>query len=106
MFHPNSTSITAMDPKIAELIDLESKRQEEGLELIASENYVSSAVIQAQGSVLTNKYAEGYPKKRYYGGCEFVDTVEQLAIDRLKEIFGAKFANVQYGRLLLCFRAW
>ena len=95
MFHPNSTSITAMDPKIAELIDLESKRQEEGLELIASENYVSSAVIQAQGSVLTNKYAEGYPKKRYYGGCEFVDTVEQLAIDRLKEIFGAKFANVQ-----------
>lgn len=95
MFHPNSKSITAMDPKIAELIDLERKRQEEGLELIASENYVSSAVLQAQGSILTNKYAEGYPKKRYYGGCEFVDGAEQLAIDRLKEIFGAKFANVQ-----------
>ncbi|MCR9203700.1 MAG: serine hydroxymethyltransferase [Halobacteriovoraceae bacterium] len=84
-----------MDPKIAELIDLERKRQEEGLELIASENYASSAVMQAQGSVLTNKYAEGYPKKRYYGGCEFVDSSEQLAIDRLKELFGAKFANVQ-----------
>ncbi len=95
MFHPNSTSITAMDPKIAELIDLERKRQEEGLELIASENYVSSAVLQAQGSILTNKYAEGYPKKRYYGGCEFVDSSEQLAIDRLCELFGAKFANVQ-----------
>lgn len=95
MFHPNSVSITAMDPKIAELIDLERKRQEEGLELIASENYVSSAVLQAQGSILTNKYAEGYPNKRYYGGCEFVDSSEQLAIDRLKEIFGAKFANVQ-----------
>lgn len=84
-----------MDPKIAELMDLERKRQEEGLELIASENYVSSAVMQAQGSILTNKYAEGYPKKRYYGGCEFVDSSEQLAIDRLKELFGAKFANVQ-----------
>ena len=95
MFHPNSKSISAMDPQIAELIDLEGKRQEEGLELIASENYVSSAVLQAQGSVLTNKYAEGYPKKRYYGGCEFVDSSEQLAIDRLKELFGAKFANVQ-----------
>jgi glycine hydroxymethyltransferase len=95
MFHPDSKSITTMDPKIAELIDLERKRQEEGLELIASENYASSAVMQAQGSVLTNKYAEGYPKKRYYGGCEFVDSSEQLAIDRLKELFGAKFANVQ-----------
>ncbi|MBC96923.1 MAG: serine hydroxymethyltransferase [Halobacteriovoraceae bacterium] len=95
MFHPNSKSISAMDPKIAELMDLERKRQEEGLELIASENYVSSAVMQAQGSILTNKYAEGYPKKRYYGGCEFVDSSEQLAIDRLKELFGAKFANVQ-----------
>jgi glycine hydroxymethyltransferase len=84
-----------MDPKIAELMDLERQRQEEGLELIASENYASSAVMQAQGSVLTNKYAEGYPNKRYYGGCEFVDSAEQLAIDRLKEIFGAKFANVQ-----------
>lgn len=95
MFHPDSKSITAMDPKIAELIDLERKRQEEGLELIASENYASSAVMQAQGSVLTNKYAEGYPKKRYYGGCEFVDSAEQLAIDRLKELFGAEHANVQ-----------
>jgi glycine hydroxymethyltransferase len=95
MFHPNSKSITSMDPKIAELIDLERKRQEEGLELIASENYASSAVMQAQGTILTNKYAEGYPKKRYYGGCEFVDSAEQLAIDRLKELFGAKFANVQ-----------
>jgi len=95
MFHPNSKSISAMDPMIAELIGLETKRQEEGLELIASENYASSAVMQAQGSVLTNKYAEGYPKKRYYGGCEFVDTAEQLAIDRLKELYGAKFANVQ-----------
>jgi len=95
MFHPNSKSISTMDPQIADLIDLERKRQEEGLELIASENYVSSAVLQAQGSILTNKYAEGYPKKRYYGGCEFVDSSEQLAIDRLKEIFGAKFANVQ-----------
>lgn len=95
MFHPNSKSITAMDPKIAELIDLERKRQEEGLELIASENYASSAVMQAQGSILTNKYAEGYPKKRYYGGCEFVDSAEQLAIDRLKELYGAEYANVQ-----------
>jgi glycine hydroxymethyltransferase len=95
MFHPNAKSITTMDPQIAELLDLERKRQEEGLELIASENYVSSAVMQVQGSVLTNKYAEGYPNKRYYGGCEFVDSAEQLAIDRAKEIFGAKFANVQ-----------
>lgn len=95
MFHPNSKSVTAMDPQIAELMDLERKRQEEGLELIASENYASSAVMQVQGSVLTNKYAEGYPKKRYYGGCEFVDSSEQLAIDRLKELYGAGFANVQ-----------
>lgn len=95
MFHPNSKSITSMDPQIAEIMDLERKRQEEGLELIASENYTSSAVMQAQGSILTNKYAEGYPKKRYYGGCEFVDSSEQLAIDRLKELFGAKYVNVQ-----------
>jgi glycine hydroxymethyltransferase len=83
------------DPKIAELIQLEQKRQEDGLELIASENYCSLEVMEAQGSCLTNKYAEGYPNKRYYGGCEFVDAVEQLAIDRLKEIFGAEYANVQ-----------
>jgi glycine hydroxymethyltransferase len=84
-----------IDPQIHELINLEQNRQEEGLELIASENYCSKAVMEAQGSCLTNKYAEGYPKKRYYGGCEFVDGVEQIAIDRVKEIFNAKFANVQ-----------
>lgn len=95
MFHPNSKSVTTMDPQIAELLDLERKRQEEGLELIASENYTSSAVMQVQGSVLTNKYAEGYPGKRYYGGCGIVDSAEQLAIDRVKELYGAKFANVQ-----------
>jgi glycine hydroxymethyltransferase len=84
-----------IDPKIHELIKLEQNRQEVGLELIASENYCSQAVMEAQGSCLTNKYAEGYPKKRYYGGCEFVDGVEQIAIDRVKEIFNAGFANVQ-----------
>lgn len=84
-----------LDPKISALIELEQKRQEDGLELIASENYCSKAVMEAQGSCLTNKYAEGYPTKRYYGGCEFVDGIEQLAIDRVKELFGAKFANVQ-----------
>lgn len=83
------------DSEIFDLINLEKNRQEEGLELIASENYCSQAVMEAQGSCLTNKYAEGYPKKRYYGGCEFVDGVEQIAIDRVKEIFNAKFANVQ-----------
>jgi len=84
-----------MDPAVAELIEKERKRQEEGLELIASENYTSQAVMEAQGSVLTNKYAEGLPSKRYYGGCEFVDSVENLAIDRIKKIFNAGFANVQ-----------
>ncbi len=83
------------DPEISKLIDLEQQRQEEGLELIASENYCSKEVMEAQGSCLTNKYAEGYPNKRYYGGCEFVDGVEQLAIDRVKEIFNVKYANVQ-----------
>ena len=83
------------DPQIAKLIELERARQEDGLELIASENYCSLEVMEAQGSCLTNKYAEGYPSKRYYGGCEFVDGVEQLAIDRLKELFGAEYANVQ-----------
>ncbi|MBT4792450.1 MAG: serine hydroxymethyltransferase [Halobacteriovoraceae bacterium] len=87
--------LTNTDPKIQELINLEQKRQEEGLELIASENYCSKEVMYAQGSCLTNKYAEGYPKKRYYGGCEFVDGIEQLAIDRVKEIFGCEYANVQ-----------
>ncbi|MFT6069748.1 MAG: glycine hydroxymethyltransferase [Bacteriovoracaceae bacterium] len=84
-----------MDSEIAELVEKERTRQELGLELIASENYASPAVMEAQGTILTNKYAEGLPKKRYYGGCEFVDTVEQLAIDRVCKLFGAKFANVQ-----------
>ncbi|MCK5073679.1 MAG: serine hydroxymethyltransferase [Bacteriovoracaceae bacterium] len=95
MFHPNATSLKKMDMEILDLINKEHTRQEEGLELIASENYTSPAVMQTQGSVLTNKYAEGYPKKRYYGGCEFIDEVEQLAIDRAKKLFGAEFANVQ-----------
>ena len=83
------------DPEIAKEIDLELNRQRTKLELIASENIVSKAVMEAQGSVLTNKYAEGYPGKRYYGGCEYVDVVEQLAIDRAKKLFGAEYANVQ-----------
>ena len=83
------------DPEIAKEIDLELNRQRTKLELIASENIVSKAVMEAQGSVLTNKYAEGYPGKRYYGGCEYVDVVEQLAIDRAKKLFGADYANVQ-----------
>ena len=83
------------DPEIAKEIDLELNRQRTKLELIASENIVSKAVMEAQGSVLTNKYAEGYPGKRYYGGCEYVDVVEQLAIDRAKKLFGAAYANIQ-----------
>ena len=83
------------DPKVFEAIDKELNRQRTKLELIASENIVSKAVLEAQGSVLTNKYAEGYPGKRYYGGCEYVDVVEQLAIDRAKKLFGAEYANVQ-----------
>ncbi|PYP65051.1 MAG: serine hydroxymethyltransferase, partial [Gemmatimonadetes bacterium] len=85
----------AGDPEIADLIEKEIQRQNEGLELIASENFVSPAVLEAMGSPLTNKYAEGLPGKRYYGGCEVVDEVEQLAIDRAKELFGAEHANVQ-----------
>jgi glycine hydroxymethyltransferase len=88
-------SIAAFDPPLAEAIAAERRRQEEHLELIASENYTSPRVLEAQGSVLTNKYAEGYPGKRYYGGCEFVDVAEQLAIDRAKQLFGAAYANVQ-----------
>jgi len=84
-----------VDSVISEAIDNEVRRQADGLELIASENFVSEAVLEAMGSVFTNKYAEGYPKKRYYGGCEWTDVVEQLAIDRAKEIFGAEHANVQ-----------
>lgn len=87
--------LSTFDPELAESIRLETERQEYNLELIASENFVSEAVLEAQGSVLTNKYAEGYPGKRYYGGCHEVDIVEQLAIDRAKELFGAEHANVQ-----------
>ena len=83
------------DPQIAAAIDNETRRQHEGLELIASENFVSEAVLEAAGSVFTNKYAEGYPGKRYYGGCEFADVVENLARDRAKQLFGAEHANVQ-----------
>ena len=88
-------SLADADPEIAEAINAENRRQEEHIELIASENYTGRAVMEAQGSSLTNKYAEGYPGKRYYGGCEFVDIAEQLAIDRLKKLFNAEFANVQ-----------
>ncbi len=84
-----------MDTQLFDLVDQELRRQQSGIELIASENFTSAAVLQAMGSCLTNKYAEGYPGKRYYGGCEIVDKVEQLAIDRLKELFGAAYANVQ-----------
>lgn len=94
MFAKNHT-LANIDPELFAAIEKENVRQEEHIELIASENYTSPAVMQAQGSQLTNKYAEGYPGKRYYGGCENVDVVEQLAIDRLKELFGANFANVQ-----------
>ena len=87
--------LSSVDPEIAAAIEHEAARQEEGLELIASENFVSPAVLEAAGSVMTNKYAEGYPGKRYYGGCEFVDIAEQLAIDRAKQLFGAEHANVQ-----------
>ncbi len=87
--------LAQQDPAIAEMIDHELQRQRDHLELIASENFTSAAVLEAQGSVLTNKYAEGLPKKRYYGGCEFIDKIEQLAIDRVKLLFGAEHANVQ-----------
>ena len=87
--------LSKTDPELARHLAAETERQEFGLEMIASENYASRAVMEAQGSVLTNKYAEGYPGKRYYGGCEFVDKIEQLAIDRARELFGAEFANVQ-----------
>jgi glycine hydroxymethyltransferase len=90
-----SASVSEVDPLISNAIDDEVRRQTNGLELIASENFVSEAVLQAMGTVFTNKYAEGYPGKRYYGGCEFADVVEQAAIDRAKEIFGAEHANVQ-----------
>src|SRR6266850_4146675 len=90
-----SRPLAETDPDVANAIDNEVRRQHEGLELIASENFVSEAVLEAMGSVFTNKYAEGYPGKRYYGGCQFADVVEQIAIDRAKELFGADHANVQ-----------
>src|SRR6202008_2002645 len=91
----NTMTIEGFDPELAAAIAGERRRQEDHIELIASENYASPRVLEAQGSVLTNKYAEGYPGRRYYGGCEYVDQVEQLAIDRARRLFGADFANVQ-----------
>src|SRR3982074_865355 len=90
-----SLPLNEADPQVAAGVDNEGRRQHEGLELIASENFVSEAVLEAMGSVFTNKYAEGYPGKRYYGGCEYADVVEQAAIDRAKELFGADHANVE-----------
>src|SRR5512143_4310960 len=87
--------LQSFDPEVAHAIRLETERQEYNLELIASENFVSEAVLEAQGSVMTNKYAEGYPGDRYYGGCEYVDIVERLAIERSKQLFGAEHVNVQ-----------
>jgi glycine hydroxymethyltransferase len=92
---PSSMKIAGFDPELATALEHERVRQEDHIELIASENYASPRVLEAQGSVLTNKYAEGYPGKRYYGGCEHVDVAEQLAIDRAKQLFGADYANVQ-----------
>src|SRR5438270_13199938 len=90
-----SLPLCEADPQVANAIDNEVRRQHEGLELIASENFVSEAVLEAMGSIFTNKYAEGYPGKRYYGGCEFTDVVENLARERAKKLFGAEYANVQ-----------
>jgi glycine hydroxymethyltransferase len=95
MKNPMSLPLLDVDPEVASAIDNEVRRQHEGLELIASENFVSEAVLEAMGSVFTNKYAEGYPGKRYYGGCEYADIVENLARDRAKKLFGAEYANVQ-----------
>ncbi|MCB1608296.1 MAG: serine hydroxymethyltransferase, partial [Xanthomonadales bacterium] len=92
---PADMTIAGFDPELAAAIEAEKVRQEDHVELIASENYASPRVLEAQGSVLTNKYAEGYPGKRYYGGCEHVDVAERLAIERAKELFGADYANVQ-----------
>ena len=91
----NRLRIKDFDPELQRALDGERQRQEDHIELIASENYASPRVLEAQGSLMTNKYAEGYPGKRYYGGCEFVDIAEQLAIDRAKKLFGADYANVQ-----------
>jgi glycine hydroxymethyltransferase len=87
--------LSVVDPEVEEAVAHELKRQQSTLEMIASENFAPAGVMEAQGSVLTNKYAEGYPGKRYYGGCEHVDVIEQLAIDRVKALFGAEYANVQ-----------
>src|SRR5690349_23238747 len=87
--------LEATDPEIADIIRREERRQFEGIELIASENYVSAAVAETMANIMTNKYAEGYPGKRYYGGCEFVDVAERLAIERAKQLFGAEHVNVQ-----------
>src|SRR5947207_10320470 len=95
MFDRTTSTLAHVDPEIAAAIAAENRRQEEHIELIASENYVSTSVLEAQGSQLTNKYAEGYPGKRYYGGCQFVDIAERLAIDRAKKLFHADAANVQ-----------
>ena len=95
MFDRTASTVANVDPEIWSVIQRENQRQEDHIELIASENYASPAVMAAQGSQLTNKYAEGYPGKRYYGGCEYVDVAEQLAIERVKQLFGAPFANVQ-----------
>src|SRR5690349_18907126 len=99
MTNPAARTVDApladVDPEIYAAIGQEQERQRMKIELIASENYVSAAVLEAQGSVLTNKYAEGYPGKRYYGGCEYVDIAESLAIERAKQLFGADHANVQ-----------
>ena len=91
----DTSSIEDFDGELFEAMQAEARRQEDHVELIASENYASPRVMAAQGSVLTNKYAEGYPGKRYYGGCEYVDVAEQLAIDRAKKLFGAAYANVR-----------
>ena len=91
----NNLSIKSFDDDLWQALEKERIRQEQHIELIASENYASPRILEAQGSILTNKYAEGYPGKRYYGGCEFVDVAEQLAIDRAKELFKADYANVQ-----------
>jgi glycine hydroxymethyltransferase len=95
MFSTSRIQIAGFDPELDHALQGELRRQEEHIELIASENYTSPRVLKAQGSVLTNKYAEGYPGKRYYGGCEYVDIAEQLAIDRAKKLFGADYVNVQ-----------
>ena len=90
-----NSSLHELDPDVAAAVDAELHRQQSTLEMIASENFAPVAVMEAQGSVLTNKYAEGYPGRRYYGGCEHVDVIEQIAIDRVKALFGAEAANVQ-----------